>query len=196
LGVPRRRAIEFDGLGQAGRWEVMNTETMMSDGRGKAPRRIEDYALLSSCETAALVGRNGSIVWLCWPRFDSGACFAALLGGADHGRWLIAPRDPQASVTRRYLDGSLILVTSFETTEGAVELIDFMPIRDGHSGLIRLVRGVRGRVELRTELNLRFEYGSVVPWVERLDQGGGRSATTVPNRQCCARRCRSRSKTA
>jgi Domain of unknown function (DUF5911) len=90
LGVPRRRAIEFDGLGQAGRWEVMNTETMMSDGRGKAPRRIEDYALLSSCETAALVGRNGSIDWLCWPRFDSGACFAALLGGADHGRWLIA----------------------------------------------------------------------------------------------------------
>src|SRR5580658_568084 len=107
-------------------------------------RTIEDYALIGDCETAALVARDGSIDWLCWPRFDSGACFAALLGGPEHGRWLIAPKDPDARVTRHYVDGSLILETTFETTDGAVELIDFMPPGDDVSTLVRLVRGVRG----------------------------------------------------
>ena len=150
--------------------------------RGKGPRRIEDYALIGDCETAALVGRNGSVDWLCWPRFDSGACFAALLGGPEHGRWLIAPKDPDARIARRYLDGSLILVTVFETAEGAVELIDFIPPRGGIADLVRLVRGVHGRVELCTELILRFDCGSVVPWVERLDEDGGLQAIAGPER--------------
>jgi GH15 family glucan-1,4-alpha-glucosidase len=152
----------------------------MSDVRVKGRRLIEDYALIGDCETAALVGRNGSIDWLCWPRFDSAACFAALLGGMEHGRWLIAPKDPDARVTRGYLDGSLILVTTFETMEGVVELIDFMPPGDGASSLVRLVRGVRGSVALHTEFALRFDYGSVVPWVQRLDEDGALSAIAGP----------------
>src|SRR6516165_11392431 len=133
-----------------------------------ANQRIEDYALISNCAAGALVGRNGSIDWLCLPRFDSAACFAALLGGPEHGRWLIAPADPTARSERRYLDGSLILVTRFETAEGAVELIDFMRPRRRLPQLVRLVHGLRGRVAMRTEFMLRFDYGSVMPWVERL----------------------------
>jgi GH15 family glucan-1,4-alpha-glucosidase len=140
-----------------------------------APRRIEDYALIGDCETAALVGRDGSIDWLCWPRFDSGACFAALLGGPEHGRWLIAPKDTAPRITRRYIDGSLILVTTFETASGIVELVDFMPPHDGSADLVRLVRGVQGSVELHTEFILRFDYGSIVPWVERFDGKGLRA---------------------
>ena len=135
-------------------------------------QRIEDYALIGDCMTAALVGRNGSIDWLCLPRFDSPACFAALLGEPEHGRWLIAPTAPGARVQRRYLDGSLILATVFETAEGAVELIDFMRPHHSPSHLVRLVRGLRGRVAMHTEFVLRFEYGSVVPWVERHPEGG------------------------
>ena len=134
--------------------------------------RIEDYALIGDCATAALVGRNGSIDWLCLPRFDSPACFAALLGEPEHGRWLIAPNDPDAKVERRYLDGSLVLATTFETAEGAVELIDFFRPRHGPLDLVRLVRGLRGRVAMCVEFILRFEYGSVVPWVEQLPEGG------------------------
>ncbi len=133
-----------------------------------APRRIEDYALIGDCETAALVSRAGSIDWLCWPRFDAPACFAALLGTPENGRWLIAPTDPEARSSRRYDDGSLVLVTRFESAEGVCELVDFMPPRDGVSNLVRLVRGVSGSVTLQTELILRFDYGLVVPWVERL----------------------------
>src|SRR5579859_6297644 len=135
--------------------------------------RIEDYALIGDCVTAALVGKNGSIDWLCLPRFDSGACFAALLGNPEHGRWLIAPCDPEPRVRRRYRDASLILETEFETSEGTVELIDFMPRIDGPRSLIRLVRGTRGRVAMQVEFVLRFEYGSIIPWVERLDPGAG-----------------------
>ena len=135
-------------------------------------QRIEDYALISDCATAALVGRNGSIDWLCLPRFDSGACFAALLGEPQHGRWLIAPADPNPRVERRYLDGSLILVTRFETPEGAVELVDFIAHDHGFSDVVRLVRGLRGHVKMCTEFILRFDYGAVVPWVERLSEGG------------------------
>ncbi len=136
------------------------------------PRQIENYALIGDCETAALVGRDGSIDWLCWPRFDSGACFAALLGGSENGRWLIAPKDTASRITRRYIDCSLILVTTFETSSGIVELVDFMPPGDGSDDLVRLVRGVHGQVDLRTEFILRFDYGSIVPWVERLDGEG------------------------
>jgi len=135
-------------------------------------QRIEDYALISDCATAALVGSNGSMDWLPLPRFDSPACFAALLGEAEHGRWLIAPAGPITRVERRYLDGSLILVTTFETQQGAAELVDFIAQRHGFSDLVRLVRGLRGRIEMCTEFILRFDYGAVVPWVERLPEGG------------------------
>ena len=137
-----------------------------------ASRRIEDYALIGDCGSAALVGRDGSIDWLCLPRFDSASCFAALLGEPGHGRWLIGPVDPTARIERRYRDGSLILATLFETPEGAVELVDFMRPRRRLPQLVRLVRGLRGRVAMRTEFILRFDYGAVVPWVERLPEGG------------------------
>ena len=141
------------------------------------PLRIEDYALIGDCETAALVGRDGSIDWLCWPRFEFGACFSALLGTPEHGRWLIAPRgDPaEARVTRRYRPGTLILETEFETAEGAVTLIDFMPLRGQASDLVRIVVGTPRPGAMRTELVLRFEYGSIVPWVTRLDDGALRA---------------------
>jgi GH15 family glucan-1,4-alpha-glucosidase len=143
-------------------------------------RRIEDYALIGDCKTAALISRDGSIDWLCWPRFDSGACFASLLGGPEHGRWLIAPKEPASRVTRRYIDDSPILVTTFENAAGIVELVDFMPPRDGSADLVRVVRGVRGRVDLSTEFILRFDYGSIVPWVEHLN-GGGLRAVAGPD---------------
>jgi len=133
--------------------------------------RIEDYALLGDCETAALVSRDGSVDWLCWPRFDSGACFAALLGDSQHGRWRIAPADPGARVRRQYRGDSLILETEFETADGAVTLIDFMPLRGAASDLVRTVVGRRGRVAMATELILRFDYGSIVPWVSRREDG-------------------------
>jgi GH15 family glucan-1,4-alpha-glucosidase len=135
------------------------------------PLRIEDYALIGDCETAALVGKDGSIDWLCWPRFDSDACFAALLGTPEHGRWLIAPKDATARVTRRYRDATLILETRFECADGAVTIIDFMPLRDRVSDLVRIVRGERGRVTMRSELVLRLGYGAIVPWVTRLEDG-------------------------
>jgi GH15 family glucan-1,4-alpha-glucosidase len=132
------------------------------------PQRLEDYALIGDCETAALVARNGSIDWLCWPRFDSGACFAALLGEPEHGRWLIAPTDANARATRQYRNDTLILETTFTTAEGEVTLIDFMPLRDDTSNIVRLVVGKRGRVAMQVELVLRFDYGALMPWVTRL----------------------------
>ena len=135
--------------------------------------RIEDYALLGDCETAALVSKRGSIDWLCWPRFDSGACFAALLGTPDHGRWLIAPCGDAARLSRAYRGDTLILETRIETDEGAAVLIEFMPVRGSqNSDLIRIVVGERGTVRMRTELVIRFGYGEAVPWVSRLDDGG------------------------
>ncbi len=134
------------------------------------PSLIEDYALIGDCETAALVARDGSIDWLCWPRFDSGACFAALLGGPEHGRWKVAPVDPSARATRRYRGDTMILETDFETAEGAVTVIDFMPLRGNASDLVRTVVGRRGRVAMQTELVFRFDYGSIVPWVSRLEE--------------------------
>ena len=135
------------------------------------PLHIEDYALIGDCETAALVGRDGSVDWLCWPRFDSDACFAALLGAPEHGRWLVAPVDGTARVTRRYRGDTLILETRFETSDGAVLVVDFMPPRSGHSNLVRLVIGEHGHVSMRTELIVRFGYGALVPWVYRQEDG-------------------------
>ena len=132
--------------------------------------RIEDYAIIGDCETAALVGKDGSIDWLCWPRFDSDACFAALLGARDHGRWLVAPSAP-AKVTRRYLGDSLVLETRFETAEGVVRIVDFMPPRTGGSDLLRVVIGDEGAVAMRTEFIVRFGYGQLVPWVTTQEDG-------------------------
>ena len=129
--------------------------------------RIEDYGLIGDCETAALVGRDGSIDWLCWPAFDSDACFAALLGTRRHGRWLIAPAEEVTKTSRRYWDNTLILETRFETADGTVALIDFMPPRGNASDVVRLVRGVSGRVKLRMELVIRFGFGTDIPWVKQ-----------------------------
>src|SRR5437660_4287528 len=106
-----------------------------------APRRIEDYAIVGDCKTAALIAINGSIDWLCWPRFDSGACFAALLGTPDNGRWLIAPCDASAKSVRKYRGDTLILETRYETTDGIVEVVDFMPLRGNNADLVRMVVG-------------------------------------------------------
>jgi GH15 family glucan-1,4-alpha-glucosidase len=135
--------------------------------------RIEDYGLIGDCETAALVGRDGSIDWLCWPSFDSDACFAALLGTSRHGRWLIAPADEIKSTSRRYWDNTLILETRFETESGTVAVIDFMPPRGNASDVVRLVRGIRGRVKLRMELVIRFGFGVDIPWVKKNPDGSG-----------------------
>lgn len=134
---------------------------------------IEDYALLGDTNTAALVSRAGSLDWLCAPRFDSAACFAALLGDAEHGRWLIAPAAAPRATRRHYRDGTLVLETEFETEEGAVRLIDFMPCPPGDDrvDVLRVVRGVRGSVPMRMELVMRFDYGRVVPWVRREADG-------------------------
>ena len=133
--------------------------------------RIEDYALIGNCESAALVGRDGSIDWMSLPRFDSHACFAALLGTAENGRWQIAPAVPVTRVTRRYRDSTLVLETRFETEVGVVVLIDAMGRRDGHGDVVRLVRGEEGAVPMRMEIVLRPGYGTVVPWVSRLADG-------------------------
>jgi GH15 family glucan-1,4-alpha-glucosidase len=130
---------------------------------------IEDYALIGNNATAALVGRNGSIDWLGFPRFDSPACFANLLGSKENGHWIIAPKAEHPEVTRRYRRGTLVLETEFSTPEGAVVLIDCMDRRGQYQDLIRLVRGIRGRVPMQTEFVFRFDYGQVIPWVSRLD---------------------------
>lgn len=145
------------------------------------PGRIEDYGLIGDCETAALVGRDGSIDWLCWPRFDADACFAALLGDPTNGRWKIAPSDTSAKSNWRYRADSLILETEHRTARGSVRVTDFMPPRDDTPNLVRLVTGLSGEVEMACEIILRFGYGSIVPWVSRLDDGG-LSATAGPDR--------------
>ncbi|MGB8236574.1 MAG: glycoside hydrolase family 15 protein, partial [Pseudolabrys sp.] len=133
--------------------------------------RIEDYAIIGDCKTAALVGRDGSIDWLCWPRFDSAACFAALLGTPDNGRWLLAPNGPVLNVRRRYLPGTLILETEFQTETGCAAIVDFMHPLDGAADLVRIVVGRSGQLMFRTELVVRFDYGATVPWVSRAEDG-------------------------
>ena len=132
-------------------------------------QKIEDYALIGDCETAALVGRNGSIDWLCWPAFESDACFAAILGTHKNGRWLLAPSEDATAMSRRYLGDTLILETRFETRSGTVALIDFMPPRGKASDVVRLVRGLTGTVKMRMELVIRFGFGADIPWVRRID---------------------------
>ena len=146
------------------------------------PALIEDYALVGDGHTAALISRDGSVDWLCWPRFDSGACFAALLGTEKNGRWLIAPvSDTPAKITRRYRGETLILETDFETDEGAVTVIDFMPPGNGWSELVRIVVGRRGTVRMQMELVLRFDYGFSIPWVSRLKHDSGIKAIVGPD---------------
>jgi GH15 family glucan-1,4-alpha-glucosidase len=130
---------------------------------------IEDYAVVGDTQTAGLIGKDGSVDWLCFPRFDSGAMFAALLGTEEHGRWLIAPAGDVRAVRRRYRGDSLVLETEFDTDEGTVRLVDFMPPRGEAPDLVRIVEGVRGRVRMRMQLRYRFDYGHVVPWVYRQD---------------------------
>ncbi|MBA4035490.1 MAG: glucoamylase [Bradyrhizobium sp.] len=145
------------------------------------PGLIEDYGLIGDCETAALVGRDGSIDWLCWPAFDSDACFAALLGTHKHGRWLIAPAGEIKRSSRRYWDDTLILETRFETADGAVDLIDFMPPRGNASDVVRLVRGVRGRVRMQMQLVIRFGFGADIPWVKKSEDGTALLAICGPD---------------
>ena len=153
------------------------------------PLRIEDYALIGDCQTAALVGTNGSIDWLCLPRFDSAACFAALLGQAENGCWKIAPAGQVQATRRRYRGDTLILETDFETAEGAVTVVDCMPLREQYPDLVRVVVGRRGHVAMRMDLIVRFDYGSAVPWVQDFEHGlrfiAGPDALVLPRRWKC-----------
>ncbi len=187
-GVPSERAVEraprprgaLDARGRARGAHADGHQAAPADRRaapGDRPRRLvgrpplEDYALLGDCHSAALVSRRGSIDWLCLPRFDSDACFAALLGEPGHGRWsLTAAGD--ADVQRRYLPGTLVLETSYRTTTGACRVLDCMVVDDEHPTLLRVVEGIEGAVELCLELIIGFDYGSTIPWVRKLDAGG------------------------
>jgi len=137
------------------------------------PLRIEDYGLIGDCTTAALVGRNGSIDWLCWPRFDGAACFSALLGTSNHGCWSIAPSDPAYKSTWSYRGDTMILENVFTAQDGSFALIDFMPTNRFDSSVIRIVEGRSGHPRVRMRLTLRFDYGSAAPWVTRLLEGNG-----------------------
>ena len=172
-----RRVLAFVGAAR-------HKATMPTEMTGFAPP-IEDYALIGDCRSAALVSRAGSIDWLCWPRFDSGACFAALLGRPEHGHWRIAPTGGQAKSTRRYRPGTLILETVFETADGSVALIDFMAMRGDAPAdppsIVRIVEGRSGAVAMHMDMALRFDYGMAVPWVTRLADGSGVQAVAGPD---------------
>lgn len=146
------------------------------------PLSIEDYALIGDCNTAALVGRNGSIDWLCLPRFDSNACFSALLGTSEHGRWRICTADPSPRVRRAYREDTMVLETVFDAADGQVALIDFMPVGQPNSSVIRLVKGQRGKVAMRLHLAMRCDYGVTVPWVTQLEDKSGLTAVAGPAR--------------
>jgi GH15 family glucan-1,4-alpha-glucosidase len=141
--------------------------------------RIEQYAMIGDTQTAALIGDDGSVDWMCAPRFDSGACFAALLGDENHGRWLIAPAAGGRATRRQYRDHTLVLETEFETPEGAVRIIDFMPIRDQTVDVVRIVEGLRGHVPMQMHLTIRFDYGQTIPWVRNI--GGALVAVAGPD---------------
>jgi GH15 family glucan-1,4-alpha-glucosidase len=145
------------------------------------PLRIEDYGLIGDCKSAALVGRNGSIDWLCWPRFDSAACFASLLGDARNGRWVIRPANHAVCTSRSYRGDTMVLETVFETEEGSFALIDFMPASQPTSSVIRIVEGRSGVVPVSMNLTLRFDYGSTIPWVTRLPDESGIVAIAGPD---------------
>ena len=141
--------------------------------------RIEDYALIGDLQTAALVERGGSVDWLCFPRFDSGACFAALLGGPKPGRWLLAPVG-DATCSRRYLHDTLVLETTWTTSEGIARVFDFMPPRGKAPDIVRIVEGLRGEVSMHMELIIRFDYGHIVPLVRRRKRFDGLEALAGP----------------
>ena len=142
---------------------------------------IEDYGLIGDCASCAVVGKNGSIDWLCLPRFDSAACFAALVGNADNGRWKLAPADQEARATRRYRGDTMVLETLFETASGTVAVIDFMIADAANPTVVRIVEGRTGRVDLETDVIVRFDYGITVPWVTRLSAGHGFAAVAGPD---------------
>ncbi|MEV7676322.1 glycoside hydrolase family 15 protein [Streptomyces sp. NPDC088752] len=142
-------------------------------------QHIDDYAMIGDLQTAALVGRDGSVDWLCLPRFDSAACFSAILGDEENGHWRIAPKGATTCTSRRYAEDSLVLETYWETRTGTVKVIDFMPQRDAYPDVMRIVEGVRGSVEMSAVLRLRFDYGSIVPWMRRVD--GHRVAVAGPD---------------
>jgi GH15 family glucan-1,4-alpha-glucosidase len=142
---------------------------------------IDEYAIIGDCRTAALVGLRGSIDWLCWPRFDSPACLASLLGDSSHGRWSITPTHGSWRNTRAYRENTLILETLFESSQGAFAIIDLMPVNQTHSSVVRIVEGRASSVQVRMNLTLRFDYGSSIPWVYRLEEGGGIVAIAGPN---------------
>jgi GH15 family glucan-1,4-alpha-glucosidase len=160
-------------LAQA-RPRILRRKTVAERENRGMTQPIEDYALIGDCKTAALVGRDGSIDWLCWPRFDSAACFAALLGTSENGRWLIAPEHTVHHVNRRYRPGTLILETEFQTETGRAVIVDFMPPADD-AHLVRIAIGRSGRVEFRTEFAVHFNYGAMVPWVRLADSMTGQS---------------------
>ena len=143
--------------------------------------RIEDYALIGDLQAAALVHRSGSIDWCCFPRFDSGACFAALLGTPDHGRWDLCPTAITAT-SRRYRHDTLVLETVHETSTGSMRVIDFMPPRGEEPDIVRIVEGLDGEVPMRSELVIRFDYGDVVPWVRQVE--GALVAVAGPDALC------------
>src|SRR3954469_16718437 len=142
-----------------------------SASNGSSSARIEDYAFLSDTQSAALVSRDGCVDWLCLPRFDSGACFASLLGNGENGRWKFSAKEKVRKISRRYRGETLILETTIETKSGAIRLIDFMPPRGTNPDIIRIVEGVRGKVVVEMELVIRFDYGHIVPWVRKCDGG-------------------------
>ncbi|MBV8829657.1 MAG: glycoside hydrolase family 15 protein, partial [Acidobacteriaceae bacterium] len=142
---------------------------------------IENYALIGNNVSTALVGKDGSIDWLCFPRFDSASCFNKLLGSDENGYWIICPKSQNCRVTRRYRPGTLVLETEFATDEGKVVLTDCMDHRGDVQDVIRMVRGIEGRVRMMMELAIRFDYGTVVPWVTRLPDGR-LQATAGPDR--------------
>src|SRR5678816_4732385 len=145
----------------------------------QATTKIEDYGFLSDTQTGALVSRDGCVDWLCFPRFDSPACFASLLGDKENGHWRFFPDEEVTAVRRRYCDETLILETELETKNGAVRLIDFMPPRGENPDIVRIVEGLRGAVRMKMELIIRFDYGHIVPWVRKRD--GGLEAIAGPD---------------
>src|SRR4030088_2009879 len=180
----REHARRSERRGIRGRIQPRRTEALAAARpRDRKPlmARIEDYALIGDLQAAALVERGGSIDWLCFPRFDSGACFAALLGTPDHGRWLLAP-EGEGKATRRYLHDTMVLETTWETKDGIVRVFDFMPPRGRAPDVVRIVEGVRGSVQMRSELVIRFDYGHVVPWVRRVEDS--RLAVAGPDALC------------
>src|SRR6476469_1550016 len=148
-----------------------------SDSKAKSSR-IEDYAFVSDTQSGALISRNGCVDWLCLPRFDSGACFAALLGTRDNGHWSFIPKATVTGTNRRYRGDTLILETEVQTNDGTVRYIDFMPPRGTNPDIIRIVECLEGKVAIRMELIIRFDYGSIIPWVRK--SHGGLEAIAGP----------------